>query len=130
MFVAIFLNYQNFTIFFLKWIFSYLCMWRVSTLCSANIFDKVFVAPQTLNWLSLPNKVPRVPQVPKCPSARVPECLSAQVPFECPNAQVPKGPSAQVPWVPRCPSSARVSPVPKCPSSFLSALSVSSLSNV
>ena len=116
MFVAIFLNYQNLTIFFLKWIFSYLCMWRVNTICSANVFDKVFLAPQTSDWLSLLNKVPRVPQVPKCPSAWVPKCLSsvwipkcfecpsAQVPFECPSvpsAQVPKClefPSSQVPF--------------------------------
>ena len=106
MFVVIFLNYQNLTIFFLKWIFSYLCMWRVNTICSANVFDKVFLAPQTSDWLSLLNKVPRVPRVPKC--------LSAQVPFECLNTQVlwvPKCPSAQVPF--ECPSVPSAQ-VPKC----------------
>ena len=127
MFVVIFLNYQNLTIFFLKWIFSYLCMWRVNTICSANVFDKVFLAPQTSDWLSLLNKVPRVPRVPKCPSAQVPECPSA--------FRVPEYPSALSAQVPKCPSSARVSPVPKCPSALSSlvpkcpssALSASSL---
>ena len=127
MFVVIFLNYQNLTIFFLKWIFSYLCMWRVNTICSANVFDKVFLAPQTSDWLSLLNKVPRVPRVPKCPSAWVPKCLSsAWIPkcFECPSAQVPKCPSsARVSPVPKCPS-ALSSRVPKCPSSALSASSL------
>ena len=116
MFVVIFLNYQNLTTFFLKWIFSYLCMWRVSTLCSANIFDKVLVAPQTLNWLSLPNKVPRVPQVPKCPSAWVPKCLSSVRMLKCLRGQVPKChecPGAlRVPECLQCPSALQVSWVP------------------
>ena len=72
-------------------------------------------------YLSLLNKVPRVPWVPKY---QVPfKCLSAQVPWvpECPSAlQMPeclKWPSnARVPQVTKCPNalSARV---PKCPSS-------------
>ena len=112
MFVVIFLNYQNLTIFFLKWIFSYLCMWRVNTICSANVFDKVFLAPQTSDWLSLLNKVPRVPQVPKCPSAfRVPEYPSALSALRVPEC--PQCPSAQVPWVPEFPSALQVPWVPQ-----------------
>ena len=83
-------------------------------------------------YLSLLNKVPRVPWVPKYPSALVPkypsvfqvsECpsaLSAWVP-KCPsNARVPqvtKCPNALSARVPKCPSSPRVLWVPKCPSS-------------
>ena len=50
-------------------------------------------------YLILLNKVPRVPQVLKCPS----------------SPRVPKWPSsAQVPQVPKCPSSTQVPEVPKC----------------
>ena len=59
--------------------------------------------------------MPRVPRVPECPSA--------QVPFQCPSPQVPERPSAQVPWVPECPS-AQVSF--ECPSALI-AFSTSSV---
>ena len=64
----------------------------------------------------------RVPRVPKCPSARVPECLSVQVLFECPSAssaRVHKCPSVLSAQIPKCPLSARV---PKCPWNALGVL--------
>ena len=69
-------------------------------------------------YLSLLNKVPRVPGCPssvrvtKCPStlsARVPKCLfeypNTQVPYYCSSAQVPNCPSRAL-WVPNLPCSA------------------------
>ena len=81
--------------------------------------------------------MPRVPRVPECvsawvpfewPSAKVTECLSAQVPWvpECPSAQVPfdwpGASSTQVPWVLECSKgpSALSAGVLRCPSSALS----------
>ena len=87
---------------------------------------------KTLIWKvvvvrSLLNKVPQVPKclsarVPECPSAfRVPESPSVWVPkcLECKSARVPKCPSAssaQVPGVPKCSSSAQLPQRSKCPS--------------
>ena len=76
--------------------------------------------------LSLLNKVPRVPQVPKCLSTRVPKCPSSLQVLKCPvllSAQAYKCPSsAQVPQVFRCqnfqmplvPEHPSVLWVPKC----------------
>ena len=68
-----------------------------------------------LYWTSLLSKVPWVPQVPECPSARV---------FKCPlSARVPKWLSAQVPKFLEClsaqvPFDSRVSRVSKCTSAL------------
>ena len=83
--------------------------------------EKKFPKP----YLSLLNKVPWTPRVPKCsstwmlesPSAQVPESQSARVP-KCPSnvqvSQVPNGPSALSTQVLKCSWSARVSQVLKC----------------
>ena len=60
--------------------------------------------------------VNKVPQVPKCLSARVPQWPDVlQVPM-CPRTWVPKCPSALSAWLVKCSWSARVPQVLECPS--------------
>ena len=89
-------------------------IFRVSSLC-AEPWKKINgnVPANSRICLSLLNKVPQVPRVPKCLIAQVPKCL------ECPSAlqmsECFKCPSAQVPWVPKCLSAIRVPKCLRCP---------------
>ena len=73
--------------------------------------------------LNKESRVPRVPSglLPECPSAQVPfECLSVHTPFECPSALIVLG--AQVPFwsrwsvlrVLRCPFNTSQAPFECC----------------
>ena len=82
------------------------------------LFSFLYSMVYCITGMSMLNKLPQVPRVPKFPSAWVPKCpLSTQVP-KCLSAQVPnylECPIVQVLF--KCPS-ASSAPMPKCPNAL------------